>query len=178
MESGEQTKRDESGADNNSQNSQALIDAINMRSMSLITLTSIATLYFIDWAQAVLLPLVVAVLISYALEPLVAAINRLKVPRPLAAAVVLILLIGIIAGASIPLKQEAMAMLDKIPVAIEQFQQIEARRNPPRRKLKRPPAPIRVTETHRDRVQHPCAWLMTLSRSKITYFRVPRRPWC
>ena len=128
MESGEQTKRDESGADNNSQNSQALIDAINMRSMSLITLTSIATLYFIDWAQAVLLPLVVAVLISYALEPLVAAINRLKVPRPLAAAVVLILLIGIIAGASIPLKQEAMAMLDKIPVAIEQFQQNEASR--------------------------------------------------
>ena len=128
MESGEQTKRDESGADNNSQNSQALIDAINMRSMSLITLTSIATLYFIDWAQAVLLPLVVAVLISYALEPLVATINRLRVPRPLAAAVVLILLIGIIAGASIPLKQEAMAMLDKIPVAIEQFQQNEASR--------------------------------------------------
>ena len=128
MENGDKTKREESGADNNSQNSQALIDAINMRSMSLITLTSIATLYFIDWAQAVLLPLVVAVLISYALEPLVATINRLKVPRPLAAAVVLILLIGIIAGASIPLKQEAMAMLDKIPVAIEQFQQSEARR--------------------------------------------------
>ena len=128
MENGDKTKREESGADNNSQNSQALIDAINMRSMSLITLTSIATLYFIDWAQAVLLPLVVAVLISYALEPLVATINRLRVPRPLAAAVVLILLIGIIAGASIPLKQEAMAMLDKIPVAIEQFQQYEASR--------------------------------------------------
>ena len=128
MENGDKTKREESGADNNSHNSQALIDAINMRSMSLITLTSIATLYFIDWAQAVLLPLVVAVLISYALEPLVATINRLRVPRPLAAAVVLILLIGIIAGASIPLKQEAMAMLDKIPVAIEQFQQNEASR--------------------------------------------------
>ena len=78
MESGEQTKRDESGADNNSQNSQALIDAINMRSMSLITLTSIATLYFIDWAQAVLLPLVVAVLISCALEPLVAESEQLR----------------------------------------------------------------------------------------------------
>ena len=128
MENGDKTKRDESGADHNSRNSQALIDAINMRSTSLITLTSIATLYFIDWAQAVLLPLVVAVLISYALEPLVATINRLRVPRPLAAAVVLILLIGIIAGASIPLKQEAMAMLDKIPVAIEQFQQNEASR--------------------------------------------------
>ena len=128
MENGEKTKREESGADSNTQNSQALIDAINMRSMSLITLTSIATLYFIDWAQAVLLPLVVAVLISYALEPLVATISRLKVPRPLAAALVLILLIGIIAGASIPLKQEAMAMLDKIPVAIEQFQQNEASR--------------------------------------------------
>mgnify|MGYP000588790287 CR=1 FL=1 len=118
MENGDKTKREESGADNNSQNSQALIDAINMRSMSLITLTSIATLYFIDWAQAVLLPLVVAVLISYALEPLVATINRLTVTRNMAAAVVVILLSGIIAGASKPLKQEAMAMLDKLPVAM------------------------------------------------------------
>ena len=40
----------------------ALIEAINIRSMSLIVLTSIASLYFIDWAQPVLLPLVVAVL--------------------------------------------------------------------------------------------------------------------
>ncbi|ERS84607.1 hypothetical protein Q672_03790 [Marinobacter sp. EVN1] len=61
----------------------ALIEAINIRSMSLIVLTSIASLYFIDWAQPVLLPLVVAVLISYALDPLVATLDRIHIPRPL-----------------------------------------------------------------------------------------------
>lgn len=128
MKSDDQTKPGESNPPHETTDSQALIEAINMRSMSLVILTSIAALYFIDWAQAVLLPLVVAVLISYALEPLVAAITRLKVPRPLSAAIVLLLLISIIAGASIPLQREAMAMLDKIPLAIEKFQQNEASR--------------------------------------------------
>src|SRR5690554_5120554 len=104
-----------------------LIDSVNIRSMALIVLTTIATLYFIDWAQAVLLPLVVAVLISYALDPLVSALERLKIPRPLSAAIILTLLIGIIAGATIPLQREAMAMLEKIPVAIDEFQRKEAR---------------------------------------------------
>lgn len=104
----------------------ALIEAINVRSMALIVLTGIATLYFIDWAQAVLLPLVVAVLISYALDPLVSVLDRLRIPRPLGAAIVLFALIGIIAAASVPLKQEATAMLDKIPVAINEFQRKEA----------------------------------------------------
>ncbi len=106
----------------------ALIEAINIRSMSLIVLTSIASLYFIDWAQPVLLPLVVAVLISYALDPLVATLDRIHIPpRPLGAALVLCALIAILAAASVPLKQEAMAMLDKIPPqAIKELQREDA----------------------------------------------------
>ncbi len=107
--------------------STQLIDSVNIRSMALVVLTSIATLYFINWAQAVLLPLVVAVLISYALDPLVSSLDRLKIPRPLSAAIILILLIGSIAAASVPLQREAMAMLDKIPSAIEKFQRDEAK---------------------------------------------------
>ena len=104
----------------------ALIEAINIRSMSLIVLTSIASLYFIDWAQPVLLPLVVAVLISFALDPLVATLDRIHIPRPLGAALVLCALIAILAAASVPLKQEAMAMLDKIPQAIKELQREDA----------------------------------------------------
>ena len=104
----------------------ALIEAINIRSMSLIVLTSIASLYFIDWAQPVLLPLVVAVLISFALDPLVATLDRIHIPRPLGAALVLCTLIAILAAASVPLKQEAMAMLDKIPQAIKELQREDA----------------------------------------------------
>lgn len=112
----------------NAQPSQApLIDAISIRSAALVVLASIATLYFIDWAQPVLLPLVVAVLISYALDPLVSVLDRILIPRPLGAAIVMTTLIGIGVAAGAPLKQEAMAMLDKIPVAMKEFQRKEAR---------------------------------------------------
>lgn len=100
----------------------ALIEAVSVRSISLITLTSIATLYFIDWAQPVLLPLVLAVLISYTLDPVVSALQRIHIARPIGAAFILLTLIGIVAAISVPLKQEAMEMLDKIPKAIEEFQ--------------------------------------------------------
>lgn len=85
----------------------ALIEAVSIRSMSLIMLTCIATLFFIDWAQPVLLPLIVAVLISYALDPLVSALDNLRIPRPLSAAIILILLLGAVAGASIPLQRKS-----------------------------------------------------------------------
>ena len=94
--------------------------------MALVILTSIATIFFIDWAQSVLLPLVIAVLISYSLDPVVSLFDRIRIPRPLSAALILMAFVGALAAASLPLKQETMAMLDKIPVAIKEFQRKEA----------------------------------------------------
>lgn len=99
-----------------------LIGPINIRSIALIILTTIVAIYFINWAQAILLPLVVSVLISYALDPLVSFFDRFRFPRPLSAALILSLLVGILAVSSVPLKEEAVAMLDKVPVAVERFQ--------------------------------------------------------
>lgn len=103
-----------------------MIEAVNVRSVTLIILASVATVYFIDWAQAVLLPLVVAVLISYALDPLVSPFDRIKVPRPLSAGIVVAAVLAVMVSASIPLQREAVAMLDKVPVAINKFQRSAA----------------------------------------------------
>ncbi|MBK1886598.1 AI-2E family transporter [Marinobacter sp. DY40_1A1] len=123
----EQSKFSPSNADINEIPAKALIEAVNIRSISLVVLTSIASLFFISWAQAVLLPLTVAVLISYALDTLVSTLDRLRIPRPLSAAIILVSLLSVIAAASIPLQREAMAILDKVPVAISDFQRNEAR---------------------------------------------------
>ncbi|PPL16606.1 AI-2E family transporter [Oceanisphaera arctica] len=103
-----------------------MIDAVNVRSVSLIILASVATVYFIDWAQAVLLPLMVAVFISYALDPLLSPFDRLRVPRPVSAAVVMSVLLAVMVSASIPLQREAVTMLDKVPVAISKFKRSAA----------------------------------------------------
>lgn len=90
--------------------------------VAIIVIAVIASIVFIDWAQAVLLPLTVSVLLSYALDPLVSVLDRIKVPRPAGAALILLFLLGLVGAAGVPLQQEAMAMLDKIPVAINRFQ--------------------------------------------------------
>ncbi|MDL0429738.1 AI-2E family transporter [Marinobacter sp. TBZ242] len=109
---------------------RSLIPRVDVRSTSMIILASVAALYFISWAQAVLVPLVGAILISYALDPLVSGLEKFRIPRPLGAALVLIIMVATIAGASVPLKRETMAILDKAPLAIEQFQRAEARSGP------------------------------------------------
>lgn len=120
MDTKAETRRaDEAGAEG--KEAPALMDAINIRSTALLILTSIAALYFIDWAQPILLPLVVSVLISYALDPLVSLLDAIRVPRPVGAAVVLVAMIGVLAGASVPLQQEATAILDKVPAAVQKL---------------------------------------------------------
>lgn len=100
---------------------------VKVRDAALVVLATIATVYFIDWAEAILLPLVVAVLVSYALDPLVSALERLRIPRAIGAGIVVLSLIALAAAASIPLQREAMAMLDKIPLAAQQIERIRAR---------------------------------------------------
>lgn len=109
---------------------RSLIQRVDVRNTAMIVLSSVAALYFISWAQAVLMPLVGAVLISFALDPLVSGLERIRIPRPLGAALVLTIMVVTIVGASIPLKRETMAILDKAPWAIEQFQRDEARSAP------------------------------------------------
>ncbi len=99
---------------------------INIRDVALVVLATVATIYFIDWAEAILLPLVVAVLVSYALDPVVSALERLRIPRTIGAALVLASLIAMVSMASIPLQREAMAMLDKVPLATQKIKQIRA----------------------------------------------------
>lgn len=99
---------------------------VKVRDAALVVLATIATVFFIDWAEAILLPLVVAVLVSYALDPLVSAFGRLRIPRAIGAGIVILSLIALAAAASIPLQREAMAMLDKIPRAAKQIERIRA----------------------------------------------------
>ncbi|MCK7551276.1 AI-2E family transporter [Marinobacter goseongensis] len=99
---------------------------VKVRDAALVVLATIATVFFIDWAEAILLPLVVAVLVSYALDPLVSAFGRLRIPRAVGAGIVILSLIALAAAASVPLQREAMAMLDKIPLAAKQIERIRA----------------------------------------------------
>jgi len=68
-------------------------------------------------ADAFLIPVVVGVLASYALKPLVATLERVHIHRALGAAVVLLVLTGLVGGGIFLLRDDAVAALAELPNA-------------------------------------------------------------
>ena len=67
---------------------------VDVRSLALTALAVVAVVYMLQYAQALLIPIVLGILISYALAPLVAGLHRVRVPRAIGAAVAVCLLVG------------------------------------------------------------------------------------
>ena len=69
---------------------------VDIRSAALTILAVLAIILMLQYAQAVIIPIVLGLLISYALDPVVAALEKRHVPRPAAAALLLIAVVGAI----------------------------------------------------------------------------------
>lgn len=74
----------------------------------------VAALYF---ARAFFVPLLVGILASYSLRPLVDLLQSLRIPRVLAAALVVMALVGGVSWIAYALSDEALVMLEKLPDA-------------------------------------------------------------
>ena len=67
---------------------------LDIRSAALTIIAALGLILVLQYAQAMLIPIVLSILISYALDPLVTRLERLRVPRPLAAGVLLMALVA------------------------------------------------------------------------------------
>ena len=91
---------------------------IDVRSTSLAVLATIALIVFLQWAQAVLIPIIFAVLLSYALTPVVDWLKRkARLPKAIGAALTLVLILGGVGAGLNTLKPEALDILDLVPRA-------------------------------------------------------------
>ena len=72
----------------------ALPAAVDVRSVSLAVLTGLAIVFALHWASAVVIPLLLGLMCSYALSPLVDRMQRLRVPRVVAAGLLMLTLVG------------------------------------------------------------------------------------
>ena len=96
---------------------------IDVRNAALTVVAVLAVVLVLKTAQAMIIPIVLAVLISYALEPMVNGMTRLRVPRGVAAAFLLAALVT--GGCSIlyGLRSEAAAVIEKMPQAARRVRQ-------------------------------------------------------
>jgi predicted PurR-regulated permease PerM len=103
-----------------------------MRSVALVVIAAAAGVGLLYWAREVFIPVVLSVLISYALEPIVALLIRTHLPRVLAAAVVIVLFTGGVLYSGYALSDDAMAMVAAVPEAAAKLR-TSLRRDGPQR---------------------------------------------
>jgi predicted PurR-regulated permease PerM len=94
---------------------------MNIRSVALSVLAVVAAMFALQQGRDFFIPLVLSTLISYALDPAVTWLTRLRVPRALAAAVVLMLAVGGAGVGLYSLRDEATAIVQQIPEAARRF---------------------------------------------------------
>ncbi|MDO8705185.1 MAG: AI-2E family transporter [Sulfuricaulis sp.] len=86
----------------------------------LVVLALIAALYL---GRAFFVPLLIGILASYMLRPVVDWLKALYVPRPVAAALVLVVLVGSLSWIALSLRDEATIMIESLPEAALKLRQ-------------------------------------------------------
>jgi predicted PurR-regulated permease PerM len=87
-------------------------------------LAIVAALFFLRTARELLIPIALAVLISYALEPLVAWLDRHRVPRLAGASLVMLFVLGAGTWAVYALKDDAMQVVEALPQAAKRAREM------------------------------------------------------
>jgi len=96
---------------------------VDVRSLSLIVLTVLASIYALHWAKAILVPILLGVMFSYALTPVVDTLARWHVPRALGAGVVLSAIVVVIGWGGWTLSDDATALIENLPQVAHKLRQ-------------------------------------------------------
>jgi predicted PurR-regulated permease PerM len=104
----------------------------DIRSAALTVIAVLALILVLQYAQAMIIPIVLGVLISYALDPFVTALARYRVPRAASAAVLLMMLVGAGGLLVYQLRFQAQDIAQQLPDAARRLRRaIEENRQGP-----------------------------------------------
>src|ERR1700746_3864184 len=94
----------------------------DVRSIALTGLFILAVFYTIYFMRSVLLPIILALLLSYLLRPIVRGLAQLKIPLPVGAAFLLIGLLGLVGYGISALATPTAEWLQKAPAGFTELQ--------------------------------------------------------
>jgi predicted PurR-regulated permease PerM len=94
---------------------------VDVRTVALTVIAVIAVIYLLQYARALLIPIVIGILISYALQPIVTALHRAHVPRAVGAALAVVLLVGAVGLGMYTLSDETMSIVSSVPEAAQRI---------------------------------------------------------
>jgi len=90
---------------------------VDVHSISLAVLAVLAVVFALHWARAVFIPLMLGVMISYALSAPVNLMQKWHIPRAIGAAVLLLAIVGGVGSAIYSLSDDAGELIETLPDA-------------------------------------------------------------
>jgi len=94
---------------------------VDVYSFSLAILTVLAVIFMLHWASAVFIPLMLGVIISYALSPPVNLMQKWRIPRAIGAAVLLLGIVGGTGSLVYSLSDDAAELIETLPDAAKKI---------------------------------------------------------
>ena len=91
---------------------------VDARGASIVTLAVLATLFALQAASHFVIPLVIAVLFAYALDPFVSFLERHRLPRSIGALLVLVAILAVCITSVYMLRFQAQAIVDQVPSVV------------------------------------------------------------
>ncbi len=99
------------------------VDRFSRARAAVIVLAVIALVAALYLARAFFVPFLIGILASYMLRPVVDWLKALHVPRPVAAALVLFVIVGGLSWIAFSLRDEATTMIERLPEAAHKLRQ-------------------------------------------------------
>ncbi|MBN2439629.1 MAG: AI-2E family transporter [Deltaproteobacteria bacterium] len=94
---------------------------VNVYSFSLALLAVLAVIFVLQWARAIFIPLMLGVMISYALSPAVYLMQIWRIPRAIGAAVLLLGIVGGTGSLGYSLSNDAAKLIEALPEAVQKI---------------------------------------------------------
>ena len=94
---------------------------VDVRSLALVVLATLACVFMLRWASAVFVPVLVGVLFSYALSPVVDWLQVRRIPRAVSAALLITCILVGITTATLSLSDEASDLVESLPLATQKL---------------------------------------------------------
>jgi predicted PurR-regulated permease PerM len=94
---------------------------MDVPSISLVVLATLASVFMLRWASAVCIPVMVGLLFSYALSPVVDWLQLHRIPRVVSAAVLILGIVSGIGAATYSLSDDASKLVELLPAAAQKL---------------------------------------------------------
>jgi predicted PurR-regulated permease PerM len=94
---------------------------VEARSLALAVIAVIAVIVVLEWAQVFVVSLLVGILVAYTLNPPVTWLERIRLPRVLAALVVMLIVVGAAGLGAYALRGQMQRIVEQLPEAASKF---------------------------------------------------------